>query len=151
MIASSSTVVTAMRTCPPGGENFTALSRMLARATFAAIGAAFTSTFGRRSVTAHSPLFGPRPHGDHGGVDQIADRDRLGRLVLRAGVDARQLESALDTTEQLNGSGRQARRKRRLLRDRAREAVLLGQPESTKVNDGAWAAESPMPRFIFAI
>ena len=42
MTASSSTSVAAILTRPPAGENFTALSRMFARATFAATGAAVT-------------------------------------------------------------------------------------------------------------
>src|SRR5437899_10093425 len=53
--ASASAATTATLTWPPGGENLTALSRMLASATFAATGAAFTSTSGSRSATTATP------------------------------------------------------------------------------------------------
>ena len=67
MTASSSTAVAAIRTRPPAGENFTALSRMFARATFAATGAAFTKMSGQRiGDDDHALLLGPRPHGEDG-------------------------------------------------------------------------------------
>ena len=52
MTASSRSAVTTTLTWPPVGENFTALSRMFASATWAAIGAAFTSSSGDGSTAS---------------------------------------------------------------------------------------------------
>ena len=108
---------------PPAGENFTALSRMLARATFAATGAAFTRSVRQRiGGDDHALLFGPGRTATTAASTRSMTRPPPPAPAPRSASDARQLSSSSMMPWTRSTSSRQERKVSSYSRQRPRAA-----------------------------